>query len=72
MLQNILASAICYGWGFDLAGRIGEAQRVPATVLLYFALCPVVILAAHLWLRVFRRGPLEALWASSHRRLAQR
>lgn len=72
VLQNILASVICYGWGFDLAGRIGEAQRLPATVLLYVALCPLVMLAAHLWLRAFGRGPLEAMWASSHRWLAQR
>lgn len=71
VLQNILASVICYGWGFDLAGRIDETQRLPATVLLYIALCPLVVLAAHLWLRVFPRGPLEAVWASSHRRLAQ-
>lgn len=67
VLQNILASIVCYGWGFDLAGRIDETQRVPATVLLYLALCPLIVLAAHMWLRRFRRGPLEALWALGRR-----
>ena len=70
VLQNILATAICYGWGLDLAGRIDESQRLPVTVLLYLLLCPVLMLVAHLWLRRFRRGPLEAVWAGTHRRLA--
>ncbi|WP_058833793.1 DUF418 domain-containing protein [Luteimonas abyssi] len=63
VLQNVLASIVCYGWGFDLAGRIDDTQRLPATVALYLALVPLIVLAAHLWLRWFRRGPLEALWA---------
>lgn len=71
VLQNVLATAICYGWGFDLAGRIDESQRLLATVLLYIVLCPVLMLAAHLWLRRFRRGPLEAVWAASHRGLSR-
>lgn len=69
VLQNLLASAVCYGWGFGLAGRVAESQRVGATVLLYVALCPLVMLAAHLWLRHFQRGPLEMLWNVSHWRL---
>lgn len=72
VLQNVLASIICYGWGFDLAGRIDESQRVPATVLLYLALCPAIMLFAHLWLRVFARGPLEAVWTWSHRGISNR
>lgn len=72
VLQNLLATAICYGWGLDLAGRIDESQRLPTTVLLYLALCPLLMLAAHLWLRRFDRGPLEAVWAGAHGGLARR
>ena len=66
VLQNLLATAVCYGWGLDLAGRIDESQRLAATVLLYLALCPLLVLLAHLWLRRFARGPLEAVWAGAH------
>lgn len=72
VFQNIVATAICYGWGLDLAGRIDESQRVAVTVALYLLLCPVIVLAAHLWLRAFERGPLEAFWAGSHRMLSSR
>lgn len=72
VLQNLLGTAVCYGWGLDLAGRIDESQRVPATVALYLALSAAVALLAHLWLRRFRRGPLEAAWAAGHRTLTRR
>ncbi len=72
VFQNILATAICYGWGLDLAGRIDESQRLTVTVLLYLALCPVIMLAAHLWLRRFERGPLEMAWNASYRGLSGR
>lgn len=71
VLQNVLASAICYGWGLDLAGRVAASQRVVATVLVYCALCPLMVLAAHLWLTRFRRGPLEVLWNVAARRLGR-
>jgi uncharacterized protein len=60
MLQNLLASALCYGWGLGLAARWGE-HRVPGTVALYVVVSAAVVLAAHLWLRRFERGPVEAL-----------
>ncbi|MGV0805389.1 DUF418 domain-containing protein [Mycolicibacterium setense] len=72
VLQNVLASAICYGWGFGLAAATPAAQRVPATVAVYLSVVAVVMCFAHLWLRRFRRGPVEWLWNSSYRALADR
>jgi uncharacterized protein len=61
VLQNIICSALCYGWGFGLAARMGD-QRTWWTLVLYAAVCTLVIALAHLWLRRFARGPLETAW----------
>ena len=63
VLQNLLASAVCYGWGLGLAAWLQdhEGARVPATLLLYLALCATLLLAAPWWLQRFGQGPLEAL-----------
>lgn len=70
VLQNLVASAICYGWGLGLAAAIPESQRVPATIAIYLVVVAVVMTFAHLWLRRFRRGPVEWLWNTSYRALA--
>lgn len=72
VLQNVLASAICYGWGLGLAATVPTAQRAPATVAVYVVVVTVVMCFAHLWLRRFRRGPVEWLWNTSYRALADR
>ena len=72
VLQNVVASALCYGWGLGLASRLDPAVRVPATVALYLAVVAVVVTFAHLWLRRFARGPMEWLWTSSYRALTRR
>jgi len=72
VLQNVVASALCYGWGLGLASRLDPAVRVPATVALYLAVVAVVVTFAHLWLRRFARGPVEWLWNSSYRALTRR
>lgn len=62
LLQNLLASALFYGWGAGLA--VAAAQyRVPVTVLGWLLVGAAVLLLAHLWLRRFPRGPLEELTA---------
>lgn len=62
LLQNLLASALFYGWGAGLA--VAAAQhRLPATVLGWLVVCAAVLVFAHLWLRRFPRGPLEELTA---------
>jgi uncharacterized protein len=70
VLQNILASILCYGWGFGLAARFSADSRVPGTVAVFALVGGLVMLAAHLWLRRFARGPLEWLWHAMYRRLA--
>jgi uncharacterized protein len=70
VLQNILASVLCYGWGFGLAARLSAESRVPATVAIFLLVAAGVAVFAHLWLRRFRQGPLEWLWHASYRRLA--
>lgn len=72
VLQNLIASALCYGWGLGLASRLDGAARVPGTVGLYLLVAALVVTAAHLWLRRFERGPLEAVWNASYRALADR
>ncbi|PPK94625.1 uncharacterized protein CLV92_107128 [Kineococcus xinjiangensis] len=61
VLQNLLASALCYGWGLGLTARLDGGTRTAATVLILLGVSAAVVTAAALWLRVFQRGPLEAL-----------
>jgi uncharacterized protein len=69
VLQNLVTSALCYGWGLGLASRLDPGVRVPATVGVYLVVVTVVVAFAHLWLRRFDRGPVEWLWNSSYRAL---
>ena len=69
VLQNLVTSALCYGWGLGLASRLDPGVRVPATFGVYLAVITVVVAFAHLWLRRFDRGPVEWLWNSSYRAL---
>jgi len=62
VLQNLVASAICYGWGLGLANRMSPEARVPGTVALYLVVVVIISTFAHLWLRRFDRGPLERAW----------
>ncbi len=62
VLQNLVASALCYGWGLGLAAGLTPADRVPATVAIYLGVAVVITTAAALWLRRFERGPLELAW----------
>lgn len=71
VLQNLLGTALFYGWGADL-GAMPPAWRLPVTVLAWFAISGVILLAARLWLQRFSRGPLEWLWARSYALLAER
>jgi len=71
VLQNLLASALCYDWGLGLARRVPEAWSVAATVMAYLLVAACVMLFAHVWQRHARRGPLEWLWHVSYRRLTR-
>ncbi|WP_432523303.1 DUF418 domain-containing protein [Kineococcus sp. SYSU DK006] len=69
VLQNLLASALCYGWGLGLAARTAPADRAALTALVYAAVAVAVTASAHLLARAGRRGPLEALSARVQRAL---
>jgi uncharacterized protein len=58
VLQNVVASVVFYGWGFGLTGELGAG----GTLAVLFGICAALGLFAHLWLRRFRAGPLEAAW----------
>jgi len=71
VLQNILCSIVCYGWGFGLAARLDGATVVPATLVLFGVVSATLILVSRLWLRWFDRGPLEWLTNRAYERLAR-
>jgi uncharacterized protein len=59
ILQNLLASAICYGWGLGLAARFDSN---PWFVMgLWAAISAVLLIGSSLWLRRFTTGPAEML-----------
>ncbi|MFI9635014.1 DUF418 domain-containing protein [Nocardia sp. NPDC051929] len=71
ILQNLVASMLCYGWGFGLAARVSPDDRVPFTVGVYVLVSLIIACGAHLWLRRFERGPVEWFWNVSFRTLAR-
>ena len=60
VLQNVLASVLCYDWGLGLAARFGDA-RPWWVVGLWAGVSAATVAFAVLWLRRFDRGPLELL-----------
>ncbi|MDA3627429.1 DUF418 domain-containing protein [Saccharopolyspora sp. WRP15-2] len=66
VFQNLVATILCYGWGFGLASRMDWAR--PWWVLLaWAAICAMFMTLATWWLRRFERGPLEAAWNWAYR-----
>lgn len=70
VLQNLLASTVFYGWGLNL-GAVPPTWRLGVTVAAWTGICALLLLGAHLWLRYFRRGPLEWVSATLYRTLAR-
>ncbi|MFR9750019.1 DUF418 domain-containing protein [Nocardia sp. 004] len=66
ILQNLLASVLCYGWGFGLAARVAPDDRVPFTIGMYLLVSVLIAVSAHLWLRRYPRGPVEWLWQAGY------
>lgn len=58
--QNVLAAALCSGWGLGLAARF-DAARPWWVVGLWAGVSVVLVLGATAWLRRYDRGPLELL-----------
>ncbi|MFI6508114.1 DUF418 domain-containing protein [Streptosporangium sp. NPDC050855] len=61
IFQNLVASALCYGWGLGLAARFDDLRPwwVPVA---WLVICALFMTLSTLWLRRFERGPVEALW----------
>ncbi|GAA1851683.1 DUF418 domain-containing protein [Myceligenerans crystallogenes] len=54
VLQNVLASWLCYDWGLGLAD--GSVVR---TIALWTGISALLMVLAPLWLRYWSRGPIE-------------
>jgi uncharacterized protein len=59
ILQNLLASALCYGWGLGLAARFDSSPWL--VVSLWIGISAVLLIGSSLWLRRFTTGPAEML-----------
>jgi uncharacterized protein len=55
--ESVLLAAVFCGWGLGLFGRLDPRAVLAVGVAAWL----VLDVAAHLWLRVFRQGPLEYL-----------
>ncbi|WP_456288780.1 DUF418 domain-containing protein [Paenibacillus sp. AK002] len=57
VFQNIMASAVFYGWGLGLAGRLNSA----AIIAVWLLISALQLGMASLWLRGFKLGPMETV-----------
>ncbi|MEC0307717.1 DUF418 domain-containing protein [Paenibacillus lautus] len=57
VLQNIIASAVFYGWGLGLAGMLNSA----AIIAVWLLISALLLGMASLWLRGFKLGPMETV-----------
>lgn len=58
VLQNLVASVLCYGWGLGLAARFAGTGPL-WVVALWAGVCGLCTGLAVAWLHRFERGPLE-------------
>jgi uncharacterized protein len=58
LAESVLATFFSYHWGLAWFGRLGGPERLAMAAGMY----AVLLLAANLWLRAFRMGPMEWLW----------
>ncbi|TDD12341.1 DUF418 domain-containing protein [Nonomuraea deserti] len=61
VFQNLVAGVLCYGWGLGLASRL-DAYRPWWVPVAWAAICLLIMVLSSLWLRRFRRGPIETAW----------
>ncbi|OIB02356.1 hypothetical protein AK95_05465 [Paenibacillus sp. LC231] len=57
VLQNLMASAVFYGWGLGLAGKLNSA----AIIAVWLVISVFQLGMASLWLRGFKLGPMETV-----------
>ncbi|WP_098749507.1 DUF418 domain-containing protein [Paenibacillus sp. EZ-K15] len=57
VLQNLIASAVFYGWGLGLAGKLNSA----AIIAIWLVISAFLLGMSSLWLRGFKLGPMETV-----------
>jgi uncharacterized protein len=58
LAQSLVMTAIFYGWGLGLYGKVGPAAGLGITASFYL----LQVMASRWWLTRFRFGPMEWLW----------
>ncbi|MEO8751367.1 MAG: DUF418 domain-containing protein [Casimicrobiaceae bacterium] len=59
LMQTLIATAIFYGWGFGMWGRMGAAAGLALAFAIFFVIQVPISLW---WLRRFAMGPMEWVW----------
>ena len=60
LMQTILQSAIFYGWGLGMIGKLGLVFVFPLSIALF----ALQVVYSRWWLARFRFGPVEWMWRS--------
>lgn len=60
LMQSLICTALFYGWGLGLWGRVGPALGFVLSLGIFFV---VQVPWSLWWLRRHERGPMEMLWA---------
>ncbi|MGP4041846.1 DUF418 domain-containing protein [Gracilibacillus sp. D59] len=58
IMQSIIGVTIFYSIGFGLYGKLTPFQTIVVGLIVF----PVQIILSYLWLKKYKRGPLEWLW----------
>jgi uncharacterized protein len=59
LMQTVIATALFYGWGLGLWGKVGPALQLLLALVIYFV---IQMPLSTIWLRRYEYGPLEYLW----------
>jgi uncharacterized protein len=59
LTQTVIGTALFYGWGFGLWGKVGPALQLVMAVAIFFV---IQVPLSTMWLRHFEYGPLEYVW----------
>ena len=59
LTQTVIGTALFYGWGFGLWGKVGPALQLVMAFAIFFV---IQVPLSTMWLRHFEYGPLEYVW----------
>jgi uncharacterized protein len=60
LLETAICTAIFYGWGLGLWGKVGPAAQLVLAFVVFFG---VLVPWSRWWLARHERGPMEMLWS---------